>query len=553
MRYSFRFTLLAAGVLTPILSHQALARMPEPQPPSVVFGDLYRAVEMAQVFPDQKTFADAIPTAAPADIIKAYEAEKGKPGFNLTDFVTAHFREPVLKTVSYQRRAGETVSDYINDMWTVLLRQPGGAEQYSSLLPLPVPYIVPGGRFSEIYYWDTYFTMLGLEQDKQGALAQDMVRNIASLITRYGHMPNGNRSYYLSRSQPPFFSAMVDLLAQKSGPSVYKTYLPVMRAEYDYWMQGDSGLKPGQAQAHVVKLADGTVLNRFWSEADTPRDESYREDILTAKTSREAPAVLYRNLRAGAESGWDYSSRWFADGKTLGTIDITDLLPVDLNSEMFHLESDLAYAYGLAGNTAEAKLFADRAAKRQAAIQTFMWDKPAGDFSDYDWRSHSLTHVLTAATVVPLFFHVATAEEGQSVAKVVQAKLLAPGGILTATSNSGQQWDAPNGWAPLQWMAVQGFRNYGAPDLAKTIAERWETRVNEGFARDGVLVEKYNVAAPAGANAGGHGGEYALQVGFGWTNGVQAALMAEYPLPQPEAAAASTPADSTTPATLPKQ
>ena len=535
MKNSFRLTLLAAGVLTPILSHQALARAPEPQPPSVVFGDLYRAVELAQVFPDQKTFADAIPLQAPSVIMQDYEAAKGKPGFNLTAFVQTHFKEPALKTVSYNRRAGETVSDYISDMWTVLLRQPDEADPYSSLLTLPAPYIVPGGRFSEIYYWDTYFTMLGLEQDGQDTIAQDMVRNIASLITRYGHMPNGNRSYYLSRSQPPFFSAMVDLLAQKDGVGVYKTYLPVMRAEYDYWMQGEAGLKPGQARNHVVKLADGTVLNRFWSASDTPRDESCREDVESAKASKEKPAVLYRNLRAGAESGWDYSSRWLADGHSMSTIIATDILPVDLNAEMFHLESALAYAYGLQGNKAEAKVFADRAAKRQAAIQHVMWDSAEGDFHDYDWKTRKLTPVLSAATVVPLFFHVATDAEGASVAKMVQAKLLAPGGILTTANNTGQQWDAPNGWAPLQWMAVQGFRNYGDPDLAKTIAERWEARVNEGFARDGVLVEKYNVAVPAGANASGHGGEYALQVGFGWTNGVQAALMAEYPLAPPQA------------------
>lgn len=529
------FSLLAVvlgGLATPVVSWTALAREADPQPPSVIFGDLYRAVELAQIFPDQKTFADAIPKTAPAMIVKDYEAERRKPGFNLAGFVQAHFKEPALKTVSYQRRKGETVTDYINDLWKVLLRQPDEIERYSSLLPLPAPYIVPGGRFSEIYYWDTYFTMLGLEQDGQTTLAQDMVRNIASLITRYGHMPNGNRSYYLSRSQPPFFSCMVDLLASHDGKSAYATYLPAMRAEYDYWMQGGESLKPGEAHRHVVKLSDGTVLNRFWDDRDTPRDESYREDVETAKLTHAPAAEVYRNLRAGAESGWDYSSRWFADGKTLATIDTVDILPVDLNSEMFHLESDLAYAYQLAGNSAEAKSFADRAAKRQSAIQRLMWDQPAGDFTDYNWRAQRQTHVVSAATVVPLFFHVATDAEGQMVAKTVEARLLAPGGILTTPNATGQQWDTPNGWAPLQWMAVQGLAHYGAVDLAKMIAERWEGRVRAGFARDGVLVEKYNVAAPPGTVTSGHGGEYVLQVGFGWTNGVQAALMAAYPAPK---------------------
>jgi len=545
MRKTLLLSLFVAGLAPQALAQTVAvpnapaAHAPTPKPPAEVFGALYRAVEMAQVFPDQKTFADAIPTEPPAQIMAAYEAEKGKPGFDLKAFVQAHFREPVLKTVTYQRKPGETVSDYIADLWTVLLRKPDTAEEYSSLLPLPDPYIVPGGRFSEIYYWDTYFTMLGLEQDGRDAIARDMVENIASLITRYGHMPNGNRSYYLTRSQPPFFSCMVDLLAEKEGSGVYQSYLPEMRAEYDYWMRGAQGLKPGQARGHVVMLADGMVLNRYWSDATTPRDESFREDVETAKASHRPAAEVYRNLRAGAESGWDYSARWLADGKTLATIDTTDILPVDLNAELFHLESALAHAYQLAGQTKLSTEFAEKAARRAVAIQRVMFDAKDGAFHDYDWRRKRLTPVLSAATVVPLFFHVATDAEGHSVAKVVEARLLAPGGLLTTTVQTGQQWDAPNGWAPLQWMAVQGFRRYGEADLAQTIATRWETRVNQGFARDGVLVEKYNVAAAPGANAGGHGGEYALQVGFGWTNGVQAALMAQYPLPPAKAGTAA--------------
>ena len=510
------------------LTGRGFAREAEPQPPSIVFGELYRAVELAQIYPDQKIFADAIPMSAPAAIMRDYEARKGKAGFKLGDFVRANFRLPVLKIVPYRRHPGETVGGYIDGLWPVLRRPPDEVERYSSLLPLPAPYIVPGGRFSEIYYWDTYFTMLGLETDGQDAMARNLVRNIAFLIMRYGHMPNGNRSYYLSRSQPPFFSCMVDLLAEREGKGVYRSYLPAMRAEYDFWMQGAAGLEPGEAHRRVFELADGAILNRYWDDRDTPRDESYREDVETAKASLEPAAEVYRNLRAGAESGWDYSSRWLADGRTLGTIDTTDILPVDLNSEMFHLESDLAFAYGLVGDGADARAFAGRAAARAAAVRRLMWDQAGGDFSDYNWRERRLTHVVSAATVVPLFFHVATDAQGKSVAMAVRAHLLAPGGVLTTTNTTGQQWDAPNGWAPLQWMAVQGLARYGEARLAGTIAARWEKRVESGFRQDGVLVEKYNVAAAAGGPATGHGGEYGSQVGFGWTNGVQAALMAGY-------------------------
>lgn len=529
MQKTLLLALCATALATPAFARAPAPDAAAPQPPSVVFGDLYRAVEMAQVFPDQKTFADAIPTEAPTKIMAAYEAQKSQAGFDLKAFVAKNFKAPKQISVSFDRKQGETVSQYISAVWPLLERKPDEKEKWSSLLPLPYPYIVPGGRFREIYYWDTYFTMLGLEQDGQDKTARNMVRNIAYLIHTYGHMPNGNRSYYLSRSQPPFFSCMVDLLAEKEGKDVYKTFLPEMQREYDYWMQGADQLQPGQAKRNVVMLKDGTILNRYWDARDTPRDESYREDVETSKKSSEKPAVLYRDLRAGAESGWDYSSRWLADGKTLGTIDTLDIVPVDLNAEMFHLESDLAYAYKLKGDKTKAQKFADLAARRKAAIQHLLWDAKGGAFGDYDWKTQTFTGVLSAATMVPLFFHAATDDQAKQVGKTVETYLMGPGGILTTTTDTGQQWDEPNGWAPLQWMAVQGFRAYGLTDMARTIAMRWEMRVEQGFAQDGVLVEKYNVVAAAGAPAGGHGGEYSLQVGFGWTNGVMAALMAEYP------------------------
>ncbi len=213
---------------------------------------------------------------------------------------------------------------------------------YSTLLPLPYPYVVPGGRFREAYYWDSYFTMLGLEQDNQHDLAVNMLKDFAFEIDHYGHIPNGNRSYYLSRSQPPFFSLMVELIARHDGVTTYLTYLPELQAEHDYWMQGDNDVRSGHALRNVVRLLDGTVLNRYWDERPAPRDESYKEDVETALQTQRSSAFVWRNLRAAAESGWDFSSRWLADGKTLATIRTLALLPPDLNSLLVHLEVTLA-------------------------------------------------------------------------------------------------------------------------------------------------------------------------------------------------------------------
>ncbi|RKP51971.1 alpha,alpha-trehalase TreA [Pararobbsia silviterrae] len=512
-----------------------------PEPPSDLYGALYRDVELAHLFPDSKTFADMIPDQPPARIVRLYHAQRAVRGFDLRRFVDAHFTLPPRPPAHASVVANASVSDHIRTLWQVLKRDPDrNTSPWSSLLALPNPYIVPGDRFDEIYYWDSYFIMLGLEQDDQHALARAELDNFAALIDRYGHIPNGNRSYYLSRSQPPFFAAMVALIADRDGDQAYVRYLPELEREYAYWMQGADTLKPGHATRHVVRLADGTVLNRYWDARDVPRDESYREDVLTARSMpQRASADLWRNLRAGGESGWDFSSRWFADGKTLATIEVTSLIPIDLNTLMFNLERTLAIAHHARGDAKLARQYQERADARADAIRRVLWDPDLHAFGDDDFVARSLTHRLSAATVYPLYFGVATRDEARDIAQTIERKLLQPGGIATTTVQSGQQWDMPNGWAPLEYLAVIGLRRYGYDDLAKTIAMRWIATNLDFYARTGKLVEKYDIESGKAAS----GGEYALQEGFGWTNGVLATLLALYPdaakIAQPAARTAS--------------
>lgn len=501
-----------------------------PAPPSILFDGLYQKVEMQGLFADQKTFADALPDAPPAAIMTQYRRQSARPGFRLDAFVAGHFTLPAHQAIRYRPRPDRDVRSYISAMWTVLKRAPDQDAPYSSLLPLRHDYIVPGGRFGEIYYWDSYFTMLGLERDHRHDLAADMIRNMASLIDRYGHIPNGNRSYYLSRSEPPFFACMIDLMAVREGDHVYLEYLPELQREHDYWMEGAASLPKGQAHRHVVRLADGTLLNRYWDDRDVPRDESYREDVETARGSARPAAEVYRELRAGSETGWDFSSRWLADGHTLSSIRTTQLLPVDLNSLMAHMEQTLSHAYALKGDSDRAGSYAAMARTRIGAIRRLLWDARDGIFTDYLWPDAKQTDAVTAATIVPLFLHLATADEAARVAAAIRGRLLRPGGLTTSLELNGQQWDSPNGWAPMQWMAVSGLRGYGENALAGEIARRWIEREIAAYAQAGVLLEKYNVRVtrPA-ANGGGQGGEYPLQVGFGWTNGVLVSLMDLYP------------------------
>jgi alpha,alpha-trehalase len=376
-------------------------------------------------------------------------------------------------------------------------------------------------------------------------LLENMVKNFDYLIYNFGHVPNGNRTYYLSRSQPPFFCMMVEMLAGIKGNSVYKKYLPSMQKEYAYWMAGADTLKKGESAGRVVKLNDGTILNRYWDENNIARQESYKQDTETADSAALALAMLVkvaseeqlkemldkkrketcRNLRAAAESGWDFSSRWFTDPSKLTTVQTTGIVPVDLNCLMYNMETIIAKALKLGNKTKLSEQYTKKAMVRKAAILKYCWNEEKAFFFDYNIVALQQTGLITAAGLFPLFIKIATPAQAAAVAKTVEANLLKDGGIVTTTNNTGQQWDAPNGWAPLQWAAVTGFKNYNNNKLARSITQRWLALVEKVYAGTGKLMEKYNVE-DLDKEAGG--GEYPSQDGFGWTNGVYLALKKLY-------------------------
>ncbi|WP_406854557.1 alpha,alpha-trehalase TreF [Alsobacter sp. KACC 23698] len=500
----------------------------EELPPSRLFRDLFDAVQSAGLFPDSKTFADAAPRLPAAKILRAWEAEKDAPGFDLAVFVAAHFALPIATETGFMTLAGRDVPDHIDALWPMLERHAETPPAGSSLLALARPYVVPGGRFGEIYYWDTYFTMLGLVRSGRVDLARGMVENVSDLIERYGHMPNGNRSYYLTRSQPPFFALMVAMVAGLGDhAAVHRRYLPALEREYAFWMDGAQEIAPGAAHRRVVRLADGALLNRYFDDRATPRDESWREDVETAAAApgRE-PTDVWRDLRAAAESGWDFSSRWLVPGEPLSSIRTTRIAPVDLNCLMLQLEVTLGEAYGWDGRPEEASALKQAALRRRDAIQAHLWDAGRGVYGDLLWDEGALTGVVSAATLFPLFCGIATSSRARAVAAAVRAGLLGRGGLVTTSARSGEQWDAPNGWAPLQWIAVSGLSDYDEHGLADEIARRWIAKVCTVYEATGKLMEKYDVLTE---DLAAGGGEYPNQDGFGWTNGVTRELMARYP------------------------
>src|SRR6266516_2455757 len=501
--------------------------------PAHDLGSLFQAVQLSGIFPDSKTFVDARPLFPPSVIAARYDSAHTVAGFDLRAFVERQFQlpQPVGAGVAPGVSRSRTMEDHIRALWPVLTRPPDTADTRSSLIPLPHPYVVPGGRFREIYYWDSYFTMLGLVASGRTDLVRNMLDNFAYLVETIGHIPNGNRTYYLSRSQPPYFAAMVGLYATATDTTQALRYLDALEAEHAFWMDGAERVASGEAYRRIVRLRDGSVLNRYWDDRapPDPRPESFRPDYLLGQTLPEAQReAFYRNVRATAESGWDFSSRWMRDPKDLRTLETTELIPVDLNSLLYHAERTIAALRAFRGHPGDVEVagrFARAADERLQALLALAYDPITGFFYDVRWKSgERVDDRPTLAAAAPLYFGLATAEQGRRVAARLGREFLRSGGVVTTLIATGEQWDAPNGWPPLEWLAIEGVRRYAGADLADAARDHWLALNRRTYEVTGKLVEKYDVV-DLDARAGG--GEYPTQDGFGWSNGVALALIAQ--------------------------
>lgn len=493
------------------------------QTPDQFYKELFELVQSRHLFSDSKTFVDAVPKAAPNKILNMYRRQAQSPEFDLGHFVRENFAIPEPDDTEPTPAGEVPVGQRIEQLWDLLTRAADEKEQHSSLIPLPRPYVVPGGRFREVYYWDSYFTMLGLADSGRTRLIEDMVENFAYLVREIGFIPNGNRTYYCSRSQPPYFALMVELLANvKKDETVFGRYLPQMIREYDFWMAGIDVLDGvNSAYRRVIGVADG-YLNRYWDDAKIPRQESFAEDVEAAGSGNRDAADLYRDIRAACESGWDFSTRWFEDQHSKASICTTRIIPVDLNALMFNLEAMLARTCATTGDEALAQFYRERSETRKGLIQTLFFDEDAGFFVDQSLPDLKPTGTHSLAAAYPLYFGIATPEQGEKVAKRIHAEFLRAGGWLTTLADSGQQWDFPNGWAPLQWTTYKGLKRYGYHDEAEAGARNWVENNLSVYRNTGRLLEKYNVEKPGTA---GVGGEYMVQDGFGWTNAILLRLM----------------------------
>ena len=427
------------------------------------------------------------------------------------------------------------------DFATLALRPlpPGNAAENireHGLLYLPHPYVVPGGRFNEMYGWDSYFIQVGLLRDGELAAARDMAANFVYEIENYGTLLNANRTYYLSRSQPPFLTRMLLGVYEKDKNREWlRAALPAVEKYYRFWTT-EPHLIPGIGLSRYYDFGEGPAPEVLADERDADGRTHYdrvREyykthEVTDYDVSRyydrktdALTALFYKGDRSMRESGFDPSNRFgpFA-------VDIIHYAPVCLNVLLYQMEKDGAEIARVLGDPAGAKTWEARAAARHRSIDRYLWDEPTGLYLDYNFETKKRRHYEFATTFYPLWAGLASRHQAARVARNL-ALFEAPGGILTSTETTGNQWDAPFGWAPLQLIPVDGLRRYGYDADADRVARKFIALVTKEFEEHGGIVEKYDVKRrESDVAADIRFGYSANQVGFGWTNGAFLELLA---------------------------
>lgn len=413
------------------------------------------------------------------------------------------------------------MSRALQNMWRELSRVakpiPNGG--VSTLLRLPRPFMIPGGRFREFYYWDTYWILEGLIVSEMGKSAENIIVNFISIINEYGYIPNGTRKYYLYRSEPPFFCMMLlkllDIENGRYNKLVLGEGLNAALKEYRFWDKYRSIEVDRDGQKHK--------LNLYKVNANFPRIESFSEDVLTYERQNDrTEEQVYTSLKSGAESGWDFSSRWFDNSTDIGSIRAEKQIPVDLNAILFRNEIIISTLLSRKGDRPEAKKFLKLSKQRETAINTILWNSVDGVWMDY--LHEKGTHIEARfyfSNITPMIYNIKV-PDGKNVYSIMKKYSLELFGYKGGVPVSGkglptvQQWDYPNVWAPHQHMLVDYLLSIKEEALAFHVAKSFFNSVYAGFETSKAFFEKYSCNH---LGRSGGGGEYAPQTGFGWTNG----------------------------------
>lgn len=468
----------------------------------------------------------------------------------LIRFIQEHFDEPGSELESCDPEdwvpspgSFRTIKSYrlrrwalhLNRLWKDLCRRVKDDVRINqnrySLLYVPNNFIIPGGRFREFYYWDSYWIMKGLLFSEMYLTAKNMIKNLGFMVDNYGFVPNGGRVYYMTRSHPPLLTPMVyDYYIATGDIDFVNSMLPTLEKEYNFWLSNrNRGLMRSQSSIRYFQ---------YRASMKSPRPESYREDYeLAANLSAEAREMVWSNIASAAETGWDFSTRWFAQNGPqkhyMQSIRTWSIIPVDLNAFMCMNTRQLASLYEITGDRNRESLYRSRYKQIQQAIHDIHWNETDGIWYDFDIDENAHVKQYYLSNVLPLF---AKCYDKDATPQRVYNYLKREGatnftkGVPTSGVNSGQQWDSVNAWPPLVHMTIEGFRTSGDPKMAvvaKEMAEQWLRSNYKAFIHSHAMYEKYNVTESSQSFAGS-GGEYEVQTGFGWTNGVILDLLSHY-------------------------
>ncbi|KAJ0049240.1 hypothetical protein Pint_14869 [Pistacia integerrima] len=468
----------------------------------------------------------------------------------------------------------------VHSLWKNLSRKLSDSvlnrPEFHTLLPLPGSVVIPGSRFREVYYWDSYWVIRGLMASKMYDTAKSIVTNLISFIDTYGYVLNGARAYYTNRSQPPLLSAMIHEIYKRTGDlELVRKALPALLKEYQFWNTGIHSVTIQDSQASSHKLS------RYYAMWNKPRPEATTLDKAWASKllNDSEKQHFYREVASTAESGWDFSTRWMRNTSDITTLATTSILPVDLNIFVLRMELDIAFFAKVVGDNETAESFLEASQTRKQAINSVFWNEEKGQWLDYwldngatfeecqAWQASNQNHRAYASNYLPLWidlfnsglatwlrnlkfnpvFKIRSGTMGilrillvctdTCLVKKVKKSLERSGlvcavGIATSLINSRNQWDYPNGWAPLQHMIIEGLLRSGSKEaraMAEDIAVRWIRTNYVAYKKTGAMHEKYDVEK---CGDFGGGGEYIPQTGFGWSNGVVLALLEEFGWPR---------------------
>jgi len=471
------------------------------------------------MFKDSKHFVDMPAKYSPDRILADWQVfcscKKNESLLKpLMNFVESHFDPPGIEMESWSPpdwRCEPAYLDQIKDpelkkfasslnlIWKQLGRHMKDCVRTNplmySLVYVPNPLIVPGGRFIEFYYWDTYWIVRGLLHSGMIQTARGMIDNFLYLVSQYKFVPNGGRIYYWGRSQPPLLVPMVKTYVEMTNDRKYAVQvLPILEMEIDNYLKN-----------HSVKVK-GRTMYQYRDKSGGPRPESYREDVASASgfVTDEEKEEHFSHLKAACESGMDFSSRWFISptGNNVGTladIKTTWIVPVDLNCILFRNCKTLGEFNSWAGKTARAEHYRTIAGSLIKAITAVLWNEERGVWLDYDLKNKVPRDYFVVTNLSPLWARAYPINNADSITESVmryieENKLDSfPGGVPHTLNNTGEQWDYPNVWPPMMHILIEGLNNLGTPpakEMSKRWRERWVRSNYEAYQKSGFMYEK---------------------------------------------------------------